>query len=193
MRYVSHPEVVIDPNIPVPQWGLNETGRARTVAMLAQPWLRDVGQIIASAEQKALDTAAIIGRHLALEPEVRADTHENLRSGFLPPDEFETTADVFFARPEESVHGWERAIDAQARIRSALDDLISEDPTHDVVVVGHGGVGTLLFCALSGLEIDRRHDQRRAGNYFSFDRTARCIDHGWTPIDELDDQGPAWR
>ena len=46
---------------------------------------------------------------------------ENDRSatGFLPREEFWATADLFFAHPTESIRGWERAIDAQARIVAA--------------------------------------------------------------------------
>ena len=183
LRYVSHPEVAIDPAVPVPSWGLNATGRARTIAMLTQPWIGDVGRLICSDEQKALDTAEIVGAHLGLAPEVRPRTHENERSGYLPPDEFEATAAQFFAHPTESIRGWERAVDAQARIVEALRDVIDGDTDGDVMVVGHGGVGTLLQCWLAGLDIDTRHDQRAAGNHFSYDRTRRRLVHGWVPID----------
>ena len=33
-------------------------------------------------------------------------------------------ADAFFAKPEESVRGWERAVDAQARVAAAVDDIL---------------------------------------------------------------------
>ena len=59
--------------------------------------------------------------------EVASDLGENNRSatGFLPPAEFEKVADAFFANPEESVRGWERAIDAQRRIREAVDRIVA--------------------------------------------------------------------
>ncbi len=92
--------------------------------------------------------------------------HENDRSatGFLAPAEFEATADRFFAAPEESVRGWERAIDAQARIVGAVHAILAEAPADlPTLFVGHGGVGTLLLCHAGGLAIDRRHDQQGGG------------------------------
>ena len=186
LRYVSHPEVEIDPDVPVPRWGLNDVGRARALRMLDQPWIGDVGAVICSDEQKALDTAAIVGAHLELEPDIRPSTHENLRAGYLPETEFQAAADQFFARPTESVHGWERAIDAQTRILDALADVIDAPPAHDVMVIGHGGVGTLLLCALAGWDIDRRHDQPRAGQHHCVDLDARRLVHAWRPIDVID-------
>ena len=112
--------------------------------------------------------------------------HENDRSatGFLPPPEFEATADEFFARPHESVRGWERAIDAQARIVREAQAVLAAAPAGDVLLVGHGGVGTLLFCHFAGVEIARRHDQRGCGCVFAVGRETRRIVHAWRPIEE---------
>jgi len=50
---------------------------------------------------------------------------ENDRSatGYLEPQEFETTANAFFAYPERSIRGWETAQAAQTRIVEAVHDL----------------------------------------------------------------------
>jgi broad specificity phosphatase PhoE len=87
--------------------------------------------------------------------EVMAELGENDRSatGFLPPEEFERVADQFFANPETSIRGWERAIDAQTRIVRAVERIESKGPT---AIVSHGAVGTLLYCHLAGKPIDRR-------------------------------------
>ena len=52
-----------------------------------------------------------------------------------------------------------------------------------MIVVGHGGVGTLLYCHLARLGIDRGHDQPRQGNYWSYDRRSGRVLHPWRPID----------
>ena len=41
----------------------------------------------------------------------------------MPPEEFEYTADLFFAHPEESIRGWERASDAQRRVMVADEQM----------------------------------------------------------------------
>ncbi|MBZ9662123.1 phosphoglycerate mutase family protein [Mesorhizobium sp. ESP-6-4] len=186
--YITHPQVRIDANIPVPEWGLSDIGRARAVAMLDQPWIGSIGRIVSSAERKAVETAEILAKHLHLEVEVRERMHENDRSatGFLPPPEFEAVADEFFARPHDSIRGWERAIDAQQRIMGEVDAVLGTGLTGNVAFIGHGGVGTLLLLSLDGREISRIADQPAGGgNYFAYDIEARRILHGWRPIDEL--------
>jgi len=189
--YITHPQVRIDANIPVPEWGLSDIGRARAVAMLGQPWIGSIRRIVSSAERKAIETAEVLARHLGLAVEVRERMHENDRSatGFVPPPEFEAVADQFFARPYDSVRGWERAIDAQSRIVGEVEAAL-ETGEPDIAFVGHGGVGTLLLLHLHGREISREADQPAGGgNYFAYDVEARRILHGWRSIEPAPPHG----
>ncbi|MDX8539043.1 histidine phosphatase family protein [Mesorhizobium abyssinicae] len=184
--YITHPQVQVDANVPVPEWGLSDIGKARAVAMLDQPWIGSIRRIVSSAERKARETAEILATRLRLAVEVRERMHENDRSatGFLPPPEFEAVADQFFANPNDSIRGWERAIDAQRRIVSEVDAVLGNDDPGDTAFVGHGGVGTLLLLSLTGRAISREADQPAGGgNYFAYDIGARSLIHGWRPID----------
>lgn len=189
VRYLTHPQVQIDPDVPVPQWGLSPIGRTRTEALVNASWLTRTTQIVSSGERKAIETAEIIAARLGIMIEIREAMHENDRSatGFLKPAEFEQVADQFFAEPHLSVRGWERAIDAQARIVREAEAVLARNRSGDVLFVGHGAVGTLLFCHYAGHPIDRRHDQfAGGGNCFAFGREARQIVHGWRRIEEIE-------
>ncbi|WP_439498087.1 histidine phosphatase family protein [Bosea sp. (in: a-proteobacteria)] len=188
VRYLSHPQVAIDPAVPVPDWGLSAVGLARAQAFAAAPILSGTRRIVSSAERKAVETAQCVADALRLTVEIREAMHENDRSatGYLPPPEFETMADAFFARPLESVRGWERAVDAQARILRETEAVLAVPGDGDILLVGHGGVGTLLLCALSRHAIMRLRDQPPGGgNLFAFDATSRIVHHGWRSIEEV--------
>jgi broad specificity phosphatase PhoE len=182
--YISHPAVVVDPATPVPRWSLKPEGRAVMAAFADRPDLAGIRSIWSSDETKAIEAAAILGERLGLAATIVADSHENDRSatGFMPPPEFERAADAFFARPEDSFRGWERAVDAQARIAAAYGRILSAAPEGDVAIVGHGGVGTLLWCRLAGMDIDRRHDQTAQGSYWCAPRDGGRPLHGWRPL-----------
>ena len=124
--YISHPDVVKDPAMPVPRWPLSERGRARMAALLARPWVAGLGAVYCSDEQKALDGAAILAGHLGLTPIVVPELGEVDRSstGWLPEEEHAAAAQLLFARPEESVRGWETAAAAQERIVAAVAAII---------------------------------------------------------------------
>jgi broad specificity phosphatase PhoE len=157
-------------------------------AGLRQPWVRDISAIYCSTEQKAIDGATILAEHLALPFHEVEALGENDRSatGFLPPDEFRRVADQFFAAPDESVRGWERAVDAQARIVRAVEQIALEDTTGGTIaIVSHGAVGTLLYCHLAGEPIARRWDQppNGGGNYYRFTLSPRAALLWWRPFD----------
>src|SRR6516165_1315624 len=182
VRYLTHPQVNIDPAVPVPSWGLSEIGRARTEAVASTRQLSRTTQIVSSGERKAIETAEIIAAKLNVDVEVREAMHENDRSatGFLVPDEFQAVANQFFAQPQISVRGWERAVDAQLRIVREVEHVLARNRPGDVLFVGHGGVGTLLFCHYSGVAIDRSYDQPAGGGYFfSFAKDDRRVQHSW--------------
>jgi broad specificity phosphatase PhoE len=182
--FVTHPEVTVDPTVPVPRWGLSPRGRERMAEFASSPEVARLVSVWSSAETKAVQAAAILADPLGLSPEVDEDLHENDRSatGFLPPPEFEQVANAFFASPGESIRGWERAVDAQARVAAAVDRVLAASPGGDVAIVAHGGVGTLLLCRLLGEPIDRRRDQPFQGHVFAFDRESGRVLHPWRPI-----------
>lgn len=186
--YLTHPQVQIDPAIPVPQWSLSPAGRARIEAILARPWLSSLRRIVSSGERKAIETAELIGMSIGTAVEIKPDMGENDRSatGFITPDKFEAAADAFFANPDASWNGWETARAAQARIVSAVHEALNEhDAKSPVLFVGHGAVGTLLKCHLAGRPVSRREDQPGGGgNIYAFGQAQLFCD--WTPVDAFE-------
>lgn len=183
--YLTHPEVQIDPALPVPQWGLSDVGRERAGKALLLPWAKEIRHVISSAENKAVETAEIFAGAFGLSNRAIESLHENDRSatGFLKPREFEEVANAFFAHPDTSVRGWEKAADAQARIVDGVRQVLSSLPENEpALFCGHGAAGTLLKCHLMGIQIDRRHDQKRGGCWYRFSREA-LTEQNSAPLD----------
>ncbi|MBM3604605.1 MAG: histidine phosphatase family protein [Alphaproteobacteria bacterium] len=190
VRYLTHPQVLMEPLKDVRAWSLNEVGSSRVASLAARLGsLSRTRRVVSSDETKALETATPLALALGVELEVRPRMHENDRSatGFLPPQEFEAVADQFFAEPAMSVRGWETADDAQRRIVAEIEACLVGPQDGDILFVGHGGVGTLLFCALSGIGIDRRFDQGPVGGgcWFAFDFRVRRPQRRWQPMEAL--------
>lgn len=182
---ITHPEVIIDPNTPIQDWGLSAEGRRRAAAFATSGIFAEVTHLWASTEQKARETADILAAPRSLRIKQDAALGENDRSatGFLPRDRFEAAADAFFAHPNTSFRGWETAAAAQRRINQAVTSIIETHDGSDLAIVTHGAVGTLLWCSLSGRPIDRRYDQPGQGHYWQADLTDLKPLSGWRSID----------
>lgn len=182
--FITHPEVVIDAHVPVPRWHLSDIGIAKMRAFAGSGVMHEVRAVWVSTETKAIEGAGILAAAHGLPVTVHAGLDENDRSatGFLPPEEFQRTADAFFAHPHESVRGWERAIDAQRRVVAAFEAIVSAPSEGDIAIVAHGGVGTLLYCHLAGVAISRAHDQPAQGHYWSYSLESKSMIHPWRGI-----------
>lgn len=191
--YLTHPQVQMHPSVPVPLWSLSDGGRQRVASFLARRTIPAGAFIFSSRETKAMQMADMLSEMTGTPVLSDHLMGENDRSatGFLPPALFEQTADSFFAHPQASIEGWERAIDAQARIVATVDlALHAVPPDIPAIFCGHGAVGTLLKCHFGGLPISRNEDQSRrgvqgGGNGFVFDMKTRALLTDWTPMEDI--------
>lgn len=182
--YITHPDVVRDPAVPVPQWALSARGRARMNALFADPWISAITRLYSSEERKALDGAAILSERLGVPAVAIAALGEIDRSsiGFVTDDEYAALMRACFAQPAVSASGWETAAHAQQRVATAVRDLLDGAALEDVVaIVGHGTVGTLLLCHLTGrpISLSERPKGTDGGSTFIYDMAAGELVRGW--------------
>jgi broad specificity phosphatase PhoE len=191
LLFVTHPEVVIDPEQPIPDWPLSDVGRER-MAQFAEALAAGeipVSAVWSSDERKARDGAEIVAARLGLSPRIEPGLHENDRSstGYLAPPEFWDVVEEFFARPDESIRGWETARRAQARIVSSVEQILSAETTPGlIVVVSHGGVGRLLTAHLQNVAIglEDRPGHPGGGCWIAIGREDRRLAGAWRNIED---------
>ncbi|MFC1456157.1 histidine phosphatase family protein [Microvirga arabica] len=187
--FLTHPDVVIDPDQPITEWPLNPIGRARMERFVDLVADRNVKAVYASTERKARDGAAIVAERLGLPYATHEDLGENDRSstGFIAPPEFWDVVREFFGRPHDSIRGWERAVDAQTRIVRVVTRILREDPTSgDIVIVSHGAVGCLLTAHLQQVEIGRESRPQHPGGgcFIVVDRDTFTLTQNWRTIED---------
>jgi broad specificity phosphatase PhoE len=178
--FVTHPEVVIDPRVPITEWELTTEGRARAEALRHAVWLGQIGCVLSSTERKAEELAEILAGSSGTEHRRLSDLGEIDRSstGFLEPPEFRLAVDSFFAQPNVSFRGWETAEHARGRIVDTVRNAILEHGPA-IAFASHGAVGALLLGELTGRSIPESEDQPGLGCYFAFDPDKWTAATGW--------------
>lgn len=185
--FLTHPEVIIDPAVPIPEWGLSDVGRRRMERFVGDARSQGLTAVYSSAERKATDGAAIVSAALGVPHSIDEELGENDRSstGYLAPPEFWQVVELFFHHPDENVRGWETARAAQARIVRAVKRLVANEQTAgDILVVSHGGVGRLLAAHLQGVEIGQEDKPEHPGGgcWLEIDRDTLRIRRSWQAI-----------
>lgn len=187
--FLTHPEVVIDPQMPIHRWPLNETGRKRMNLFADALSGTRLSSIHASTEQKAMDGAAIVAERFGLPYRTHEDLGENDRSatGYIAPPEFWEVAKAFFANPHESIRGWERAVDAQSRIVNAVRRIAAEDAPGNTLIVAHGAVGCLLTAHVQQVEIGQESRPQHSGGgcFIVLDRKTLALKQDWRAIEDV--------
>ena len=187
---ITHPEVVINPNVPVPRWPLSELGRKRMSRLLDANWLPKITAVYSSDEQKAIDGAKILADHIGLAV-IEVDGIEEVdrsSTGYMPQKEHDHNGRMLFLHPEVSIDGWERAVDAQKRMVSAVDKLIAEDQSAgDLVIVTHGAVGSFLNSHLKNnpISLSDTPGIPGGGGIFAFEARSKKLVYDWLNIDDV--------
>ncbi len=188
VTFITHPDVLIDPAVPVPDWPLSERGRTRMRAVVGQPWAAGLRSLFCSTERKARTAPPSWPTLWAWRSRSwRNSAKATVRQPVICRSSSSRRWPMpFFARPEESVRGWERAAAAQRRIVAAVDEVLRRAPAEgEIAIVSHGGVGALLLGHLQGRPISREADQPagRGGHHYAFAAEGRRLLHGWRSID----------
>jgi len=189
--FVTHPEVVFDPSIPVPKWPLSELGRQRMAKFAEALRPTGVAAVWSSRERKARDGADILAEVLGVSPQIDAALGENNRdsTGYIAPPEFWQVVEAFFANPTRSIRGWETAADAQTRIVGAVSRIASSAPKHGpIVIVSHGGVGRLLAAHLQRVKIGQedRPVNPGGGSFLTIDSVSLSLSQCWRDIEAFE-------
>ncbi len=185
--YFTHTQARVDPSIPVRDWHLSDEGRARVLGVANQPWMTRVTRIVAPSEARSIEAAGIIAHRRSLPVSVNPGFDDSGRPlvDFLPVAELDKVIDAFFANPGSCARpGWQTAAEAQRRVVTALGgELAAKTDTGDLLILGHGRIGTLLLCHLAGLPISREHFQATGGgNLFAFDCATRKVLFRWQTV-----------
>lgn len=151
---IRHAMPAIAPDIPADRWSLSREGIEQARRLAAHPALTGAGRLYASAEPKALSTAAPIAARLGLPARTAPGLGEQRRP-VLPYTDVAARQQLIaemFAHPRASIMGCEPIAAAQRRIVACLQALLRRGD--DLIVVSHGTVLHLYLSALLRIPAD---------------------------------------
>lgn len=154
--FITHPEVIPDPAIPISMWDYTDYGWARWEKILKKLWIKEIERLYSSPQVRAVKAAQQMADSLGYNLRIREDLGPIIRPDkkFLPAEEFAAAKGQFYEFPGNSIVGWEKAIDAQKRIIVAVDTILQESQNiNHIGVVSHEDMAILLLCHIKQISI----------------------------------------
>jgi broad specificity phosphatase PhoE len=146
---IRHAPVTLELDRPSDQWTLTSEGIALAQQLAALPIIDSLDAVYTSPEPKARETARPLAERFGLHLLHRDALRELDRGPANLPGRtaYDAAVERAFSDPEQSMNGWERAVDAQTRIVACVREA---DRQHagPIAIVSHGLVLSLLLAHL---------------------------------------------
>jgi len=180
--FITHPSVVIDEFTPIDQWNLSEEGIEQAQRLSSLQELSKFDTLYSSPEPKSVTVALMLSDYyhklLPIDHKV-VGLKEIHGRRFIPPEIFKEATKMWFDNPTQNPNGWESLKEAQKRIVFTIENIMSKEKDNTVVIVGHGGTGTLLKCSIKKVKPVIEEDQSSQGSYFVADWDTRSLVKDW--------------
>jgi broad specificity phosphatase PhoE len=145
--------------------GLNDLGRAQSLAILAQLKRANLSAIYASDLLRARQTAELIARPLgltvSLEPRLR-EMNLGAWEGMLSSDVEAQYSHELEERKRNPSHtrapGGESPHEVADRILAAVDEIAQKHPGESVLIVSHGVSLAVIICHAEGFPMDKVYE-----------------------------------
>jgi len=180
--YITHPETIINPQVPIRQWQISKNGKKQINHLLQLSFWKDMDVMYSSNEGKALHTAQEIENHCVHVKFPMPFGNEDLSEVeriFLRKKEYENTLKAFYSHPDKSSSGWETANDAAERTIRVISQIMEENSDKTVAIIGHGIVGALLVCFLKKKAPTEQEIQKKLGSLIHIDWDNKKVLSEW--------------
>ena len=169
MYFITHPEIIPDPSLPLSLWDYSDSGAERWEKILKKLWIKNIEKIYSSPQQRARKAAQQMADELHYELHVRDDLDAVGGSNpeKLSPEARAAGMQLFYKFPQQNMNGWEKATDAQKRIIHAIEEILKESPgLEHVAVVCHEDLGNLLICDFKQIPIQKLYYLEIGARFF---------------------------
>jgi broad specificity phosphatase PhoE len=167
--YITHPEVTVDPEVPIDQWELSEEGFDSVERLLEWDLFDEVDYVYTSEEKKAYTVAEQIKRKCGIDYAKIKDLGEMDRSStgvISPKEKYMEAVKSAYENPASGINGWESHLAVMLRNAKVIEELAKNHKDKTIMIVGHGGAGTTIKCFIKKILPNFSEDPQETGCYF---------------------------
>jgi broad specificity phosphatase PhoE len=149
---LKHSKTIIDQNLPVSEWELEEEGLKKLNLLLTNPDFKNIDIIYASTEKKAIKTAEVFSKNHNLDIKTIDDFRELDRDKgeFGTQNSYLDLVSKTVKNRNQSFNNWETAQRALTRFSNGINKINAKYNNKIILIVSHGIILNLYFADLKG-------------------------------------------
>jgi broad specificity phosphatase PhoE len=166
---LKHSKTIIDQNISVSNWELDEKGLQKLKNLLENSDFKNIDVLYSSTEKKAIKTAEIFSKKFNLEIKTMDELRElNRDKGeFGPQETYLDLVKKTVRNRNQSYNNWETAQNALTRFSNGIKKIEAKYNNKNILIVSHGIVINLYFANLKG-KIDQTYELWMTVNFCDY-------------------------
>ncbi|MBY8989984.1 MAG: histidine phosphatase family protein [Candidatus Lokiarchaeota archaeon] len=150
--FLRHAETKVEKGVKNSEWSLTTKGKLDALKIVESKPFDNINIIIASAEEKALNTAYPLAGELKIKILIEADLNEIKRDHgkFLDTQRYIITMKQCMTIRDKSFNNWETANNALERFSKKIEEIDFKHDRKKILIVSHGVVINLYFAKVLG-------------------------------------------
>lgn len=150
--FLRHAETKVEKGVKNSEWSLTTKGKLDALKIVESKPFDNINIIIASAEEKALNTAYPLAGELKIKILIEADLNEIKRDHgkFLDTQRYIITMKQCMTIRDKSFNNWETANNALERFSKKIEEIDFKHGRKKILIVSHGVVINLYFAKVLG-------------------------------------------
>lgn len=161
---IRHSKSLVNPNIPIPTWGLSEEGVELAKKLNRIPQIQTLDMVYSSLQPKALETAILATKNtgIPIKTDDRLTESTSFTNKFVTPEELEQNTKKYYSDKHLSFNNGETSDEALKRFMAAISDITKEETDKkNVGIVSHGNILTTFASQFVDRDVHELHESIR--------------------------------
>ncbi len=140
---IRHSKSLINPNIPIPTWGLSDEGVALAKKLGEIEQIKSLDVIYSSLQPKALETAILATKNIGIpiKTDDRLTESTSFTNKFVSPEQPQKNVEQYYSDRDLSINNGETFKEALERFNNAINDIVKvETDKKNIGIVSHGNI-----------------------------------------------------
>lgn len=182
ITFIRHSKTAVNPDVPIPLWGLSDDGIDRAQELAASAVIKDIDILYASLQTKAIETMLYLAKPNVIPMRIHRDLAEitSFTNKFYTGEEYTRQIEQYYSGEIDRIAGGETIEEALMRFTAALEEIVAaEKSAKNIGIVTHGYILSFFTGKYTELSPFELHHSIQQPDIAEFDWDTKVFTKLW--------------